>query len=281
MGLENRPAALGELTSLCDREVKVFVVNFSQCSHYTDGASFSLLDDTHIVTTTGPTYQELAVECFSRRSDGQEGGRVLTLGLPPQHGSVRIQESSIPCPPSTQPFWTDPALRMIVVKLADESALLIPYETVCQEISAPLAKRHTSERKGPTRLAWEDWRAKAIPLVPTVTPPSPLDGWQFENCHSYGSRVVVNAFEQIAIVFDLNPFGARNARRFPRQGLSGDEDKGPKDFFSTKDVAFPHAAILGQWYYGVGLGQSTPGLATDPLGFTEVVSTRSSDSRQA
>ena len=70
-------------------------------------------------------------------------------------------------------------------------------------------------------------------------------------------------------MFDLNPWAAHNARRFPRPAKWDDEDKTSKDLF---DVALPHGAVLNRYYHRMVLGQTTPGLATNPMGFTEVVS---------
>lgn len=167
---------------------------------------------------------------------------------------------------------------MVVVKLTDESALLILYKTFLVEISAAQAKQHAPRRKEPTRLAWKDWRARAIPVIP-IASPSHMEQWNFEHCHSYGSRVVVNGHEEVAVAFDLNPWAARNARRFPKPALRNGEDKDAKALFSTNDITLPHCAILRKWYYGMGFAQSPPGLATDPMGFTEVVSADLSGSR--
>lgn len=73
-------------------------------------------------------------------------------------------------------------------------------------------------------------------------------------------------------MFDLNPWAARFARRFPKPALQSGEDKDLKHLFSTKDVTLPHGAVLREWYYGTRFAQSTPGVVTDTMGFTEVVS---------
>lgn len=110
-----------------------------QRSHYASGTSFTLLDDAHIVTA-GRERGELVVEAFSQGTRGEEIGIVPALGLPPQRELLRIQESSIPSRGSSaEPFWTDPALRMVVVRLTEESALLIPYEAFLDQISATQA----------------------------------------------------------------------------------------------------------------------------------------------
>ena len=244
--------------------------DFTQRSHYASETSFTLLDDAHIVTA-GPERGELVVEAFVQGIRGEGTGPVLALGLPPQRESVRIQESSIPFPRSpTEPFWTDPALRMVVVKLTDESALLIPFKTFLSQISAAqIRKQATPERVEPPQLTWEDWRAHTFPLV---APETKYPMWSFKHCHSYGSRIVVNGYKHLAVMFDLNPWAARNARRFPEPSRRSDGSKTPKDLFNTRDVTLPHGVVLDEWYRGMGLGQSTPGLATDPMGFTEVVS---------
>ncbi|KAM5537421.1 hypothetical protein V8D89_008940 [Ganoderma adspersum] len=239
-------------------------------SHFASDSSFTLLDDAHIVTA-GPERGELVVKAFAQGTRGEETGPVLALALPPQRESVRIQESSIPSPRSpTEPFWTDPALRMVVIKLTDESALLIPFKTFLDQISATQARRQVSPRRiEPPRLTWEDWCTQTFPLV-TAETEYPL--WSFKHCHSYGSRIVVNGYKHLAIMFDLNSWAGRNTRCFPKPDQWSDEDKTPEDLFSTKDVALPHGAVLNKWYHGMELGQSTPGLATDPMGFTEVYS---------
>ncbi|KAI1789717.1 hypothetical protein LXA43DRAFT_555600 [Ganoderma leucocontextum] len=258
----------------CDIEVWDWTIGQRLwCSHYAFDASFTLLDDTRIVTT-GTTSEELVVEGFAQRAQREETGSVLALGLPPQRGSVRIQESCIPSPPSpAEPFWTDPALRIVVVKLADESALLIPYKTFLEALStvAP-ATEQSPGRKEITRIVWEDWRSQAILLVSTAKGRSLMDQWSFKHCHSYGSRVVVHADGEPATTFDLNPWAARNARRFPRAVVSG-TGKDSQDIFGTKDATLRHA-VLSRWYVGSGFAQSQSGLATDPMGFTEVYSGR-------
>ncbi|KAM5533837.1 hypothetical protein V8D89_012500 [Ganoderma adspersum] len=244
-------------------------------SHYAYGTSFTLLDDAYIVTA-GSTSEVLVVERFVQRAGEAETSQVFALGLPPRRGAGRVQESCIPSPRSPAgPFSTDPALRMVVVKLAEESesALLIPYMTFLDQISASQAKQHAQpKRKELPHIAWKDWRAQAILLVPIGQPPSFMAQGSFEHCHSYGSRVVVNTIKGFIVMLDLNPWAARFARRFPKPALPSGEDRSRKRLFSTKDVTLPHGAVLREWYYGMGFAQSTPGLATDPMGFTEVYS---------
>lgn len=86
----------------------------------------------------------------------------------------------------------------------------------------------------------------------------------------YGSRLVLNTNKGLIIMFDLNPWAARFARRFPKPALQSGEDKDPKHLFSTKDVTLPHGAVLREWYYGTGFAQSTPGVVTDTMGFTDI-----------
>ncbi|PIL25990.1 hypothetical protein GSI_11744 [Ganoderma sinense ZZ0214-1] len=221
-------------------------------SHYSFNTSFTLLDDAH-------RYCERRVR-FSPW--------VYLPGVD-QYES----RSSIPSPRSPgEPFWIDRALWMVVVKLATESALLIPYKTFLHHRSAALMPSRKHSIPGGNepllrRLAWEDWSTQAFRLVGAE---KKYPKWSFEYCHSYGSSVVVNADGRHGgVMFDLNPWAARNARRFPKP--SG-EYEAPKELFSTEGVTLPHGEVLNGWYHCMGLGQSTPGLATDPMGFTEVYS---------
>ena len=105
--------------------------------------------------------------------------------------------------------------------------------------------------------------------------------WSFAHCHAYGPRVVVHTFDLSATTFDLNPWAERNARRFaPANCTEGDNNvKDPRVVFGIKDAALPHAA-LSRSYVGSAFAQSTPGLAADITGFTQVVSAvRTSNSK--
>ena len=86
--------------------------------------SFTLLDGMHIVHMCR-TDRHLLVENFGGQN-GEERSLGLFLEIPSRYTASTISASSIPSPPSQhpQPFWTDPALRVVVVRMSTEDAAL-------------------------------------------------------------------------------------------------------------------------------------------------------------
>ncbi|TFK78736.1 hypothetical protein K466DRAFT_606701 [Polyporus arcularius HHB13444] len=94
--------------------------------------SFSLLDSTHIVVAADH-WDHL---CVYRVSGHIRVTRdILRLDLPFRNRRVRVQESSIPVSPADAPFWSDPALRVILVAYSRKrdgrrsGGIIIPYAT--------------------------------------------------------------------------------------------------------------------------------------------------------
>ena len=74
---------------------------------------------------------------------------------------------------------------MVVVKLVEESTLLIPYKTFLDQISASQAKQHAQpQRKELLRIPWKDWRTQAILLTTIGQLPRFTMLGSFEYCHS-------------------------------------------------------------------------------------------------
>lgn len=176
----------------------------------------------------------------------------LFLEVPLPYKPISIQASSIPCPPlqNPQPFWTDPALRVMVVRISEEAALLIPYKTFRERLSLAAAagqRNHTPDRMSPGySMAWEQWTPRGVLLVRIPQADSISLRWGFQHCHAYGSRVAVQGYQQPVTILDLNPWAERNARRFPQPVRPpwwhpGTEDL--KQLCGTGDAALPHAAL--------------------------------------
>ena len=243
--------------------------------------SFTLLDGTHIVHMCR-TDRHLLVENFGAQNE-EERSLGLSLEIPPHYKASAISASSIPSPPSQhpQPFWTDPALRVVVVRMSTEdAALLIPYKTFREALSlaAAVKRNRTTDRMSPGySMAWEQWSRRGVLLVRIPETESIWLQWNFQLCQAYGSRVPVQGSDWPVTIFDLNPWAERNARRYPppahnRWWFPGDtKDFDSKRFFGTKDAALPHAALT-MCHACYGLGQGPCGLAADPMGFSEVVS---------
>ena len=128
-------------------------------------------------------------------------------------------------------------------------------------------------------IAWKDWAVRGALLVRIPRPSSVEHKWDFRLCHPYGSRVAVHGSMLPVTILDLNPWAERNARRFPRPARPPWwplEKEDPKRTLGTEDAALPHAA-LSVLPPNSSLGQAPCGLAVDPFGFTEVVSTSIGD----
>ncbi|TBU42757.1 hypothetical protein BD309DRAFT_1034274 [Dichomitus squalens] len=133
--------------------------------------SFTLIDDAHIVHEEWPLG--------------------LLLKVPPAHTLVSIQASSIPSPPSSdpQPFWTNPDLRVVVVRFVKEVALLIPYQTFRDALSVAVSPKQNPPHRAPYEysIAWKDWIPRGALLVHIPRAESILHRWSVQHCYAYGS----------------------------------------------------------------------------------------------
>ncbi|RPD59571.1 hypothetical protein L227DRAFT_575999 [Lentinus tigrinus ALCF2SS1-6] len=237
--------------------------------------SFTLLDSRHIVVT-GPITNYLYVYDFLKtpepadRSSDNESQHILLLKLPPSEREPHIQESSIPAPPSSSvPFWTDPALRIVVVAFSStRAALLIPYNT----IAALIRTRQPALKEC---IPWDNWGPQGTLLLHLTGKQYPAL-WMTRHCYPYGSRVALMYFEEEsyfegdAIIYDLNPWAARYARCSPH-AASKDALYGAladlRVAFRTNGAVLPHAVFHGPCM-SPGFAQAPPILAMDQGGFT-------------
>ena len=137
----------------------------------------------------------------------------------------RIQESSIPHPPASAPFWPDPAHRVVVVHFSRESRhlkkgytsalLLVPYSTLKSVIEHV---DHLSDSRSPRSYGWNQWAQRDALLLTLDIEDISVRGFHFVPTWSYGSRVCVllqRSWESRIhlLMFDLNPWAVKNARR--------------------------------------------------------------------
>ncbi|TFK90495.1 hypothetical protein K466DRAFT_583678 [Polyporus arcularius HHB13444] len=252
--------------------------------HFDREVTYTLLDSSHVVVT-GPSMDHLLVYDFlsapaATVSEPDRAQHVLALKLPPSEREPSIQESSIPSPPtSSVPFWTDPALRIIVVAFSSRAALLIPYSTF-----ATLLQQKRRELTEATH--WDDWGMRGSLLLHLSGNQYPAL-WMTRHCYPYGSRVALmyfeseSYFEGDAVIFDLNPWAARYARRAPHIP-SKDAMYGflvdPKAAFGTEWTMVPHTVYHGPGM-SPGFAQAPPILAMDQGGFTAAFTGRIFPSR--
>ena len=250
-----------------------------QRRHFDREVTFTLLDSSHVVVT-GPSMDHLLVYDFlsqpaSMDTSSTEAQHVLALKLPPSEREPSVQESSIPGPPtSAVPFWSDPALRIITVAFSSRAALLIPYST----LSTLLQRKPRCDLTEATH--WDDWGPQNTLLLHLSGNQYPAL-WMSRHCYAYGSRVALmyfdkeSYFEGDAVIYDLNPWAARCARRerpvASKDAMYRDALGDPKTAFGTEGAVVPHAAFHGPGMLP-GFAQAPPILAMDQGGFTAVVS---------
>ncbi|KAI0749702.1 hypothetical protein C8Q80DRAFT_1269538 [Daedaleopsis nitida] len=247
-------------------------------THYKE--TFTLLDASHVVLAS-PLSNNLLVYAFNpdkefatADSTSVQQEYVLNLVMPScQDPGSEIQESSIPVPAAANaPFWSDPALRMVLVTLGDNSALFIPYTTIQSLLSPAHA---TPEPIHEMRMvSWDLWGPRGSLRIPAS---ANRRTWSYRQCYSYGSRVAVFLFDDEResgniIMYDLNPWAARYARHMPPEIGELAHHKtglGCLELEEDADGILPHVVFHGS-YIRLGLDQAPPILATDHMGFTAV-----------
>ncbi|KAI0696291.1 hypothetical protein C8T65DRAFT_663924 [Cerioporus squamosus] len=226
--------------------------------HYDREVTFTLLDSSHVVVT-GPSMDHLLVYDFlsapaSADPSSTRAQHVLALKLPPSEREPSIQESSIPGPPTCKvPFWTDPALRIILVTFSSRAALLIPYSTF-----TTLLRRKRCDLTEATH--WDDWGLLGSLLLHLSGKQYPAL-WMTRHCYPYGSRVALMYFESES-----------RSPHVPSKDAMYDSLEDPRAAFGTEGAVVPHAVYHGPCM-SPGFAQAPPILAMDQSGFTAAVST--------
>ncbi|RPD74966.1 hypothetical protein L226DRAFT_613173 [Lentinus tigrinus ALCF2SS1-7] len=256
--------------------------------HFDLGVTFTLLDQSFLAIVPNASDTLLVYRYDLPEADPitTRSRQTLELRLPgrprAETAITRIQETSIPVrPSSTVPFWPDPDLRIFVVVLGDCSALLIPYSTFRTLLYHP-ESAHTSPRGRAKPIPWKNWGPHATLLLhlPYAERVNFWTYWKMRYCYSYGSRVAISCYSDYGtshtgevFVFDLNPWAAREARRYPPTMSPDsrylDTPTTAKAAFGTERAAIPHA-ILHEGGLSRSFGQAPPVLAMDHRGYTTV-----------
>ena len=164
-------------------------------------------------------------------------------------------------PPSSVPFWTDSASRMIVVT-SKGAGLLIPYRT----LATVLEHASVGSPSMDTLILWEDWGPGSTLMLRVSSE------WDAHNNYSYGSRfATIDPRTTDIIIFDLNPWAARYAQG-PCACNDEQADLRDSDIALGSDGSGVCRAVYpGPDSYG-GFAQALPILAMDHAGVTKVVS---------
>ena len=212
---------------------------------------------------------------ITSKEEGKPGsGPIAVLYLLSGCKDCCIQESSIPRPPASAPFWPDPAHRVVVVHFSRRSRhlkkgytsalLLIPYATLQSVIDH--AERSPDPRFPRVVYEWNQWAQRDALLLALDIEDVSADGYRFAPTWAYGSRVCVCLRQTMKLrdhllMFDLNPWAAKDARRTapagsdaPAPPASGPtpaaahvEERGQeyRDWFCIRRALLPYAVYHG------------------------------------
>ena len=264
--------------------------------------SCAFLDASHIIVT-GTFWEKMFiyhVDTCEQEEESNTGPNLPVVALSLLSGAkdCRVQESSIPEPPPSVPFWPDPSHRVTVVHFNRESRfvkkgytsalILIPYTTLRDLVEwASHDSRSKSNRSTFPVLEWNRWGQRDTLLL-TVDIENPgMSYHRFVGTWAYGSRVSVLLvegwlFRGPLLTFDLNPWAAKFARHSdtspPTTPIMLGKYPDPrewevnyKELLNIDRALLPHAVYHGP-YFVCDIDNYTTRLLSTHNGFVALVS---------